>query len=143
MALAAAQVVSAVAALLAPMPATGGRVYTSRTWPLAESELPAWRVIAQDERVDASTLDYSAQQHTLQLDAQCTARAVADLDDALHDLAASGLALLFAGAPPHGLQLTGIARDLGAEGEAAVGRITLQMQATFFTAPAAPETILS
>lgn len=143
MALAAAQVIDAVAALLVPMAATGGRVYTSRTWPLTEADLPAWRVIAQDERVELATIDRSAQQHTLALDAQATARSVADLDDTLHALAASGLALLFAGTPPYGLQLTGIARDLGAEGEAAVGRITLQMQATYFTAPLAPEFILS
>lgn len=143
MALAAAQVVDAVAALLVPMDATDGRVYTSRTWPLTEADLPAWRVIAQDERVDGATLSGNLQQHTLQLDAQATARSVADLDDALHDLAAAGLTLLFAGTPPYGLQLTGISRDLGAEGEAAVGRITLQMQATFFTSPLAPEIILS
>lgn len=141
MALAAAQVVDAVAALLVPMGATGGRVYTSRTWPLAEASLPAWRVTAEGERVEQLTLDGGLQQHTLQVDATCVARATDDLDDKLHDLAAAGLALLFA-APPNALQLDAIERELSAEGEAAVGRIRLSMTALFQTARGAPETIL-
>ena len=142
MALAAAQVVDAVAARLVPMVATGGRVYTSRAWPLAEADLPAWRVTAEDETVEALDLGPTVQQHELTVVAECSTRSVADLDDALHALAASGLTLLFAGTPPHGLQLRSIDRTLATEGEAAVGRITLTLNATFQTAPNAPETIL-
>jgi hypothetical protein len=141
MALAAAQVVDAVAARLAPQPALAGNVRTSRTWPWAESDLPACRVYASDERVDPADI-HGINQHELFIDAEFTALAVADLDDALHALAASGLALLFAGAVPYGLRLVGIGRQLASEGEAAVGRITLQLAATFFVAPASPETIL-
>jgi hypothetical protein len=52
MALAAAQVVDAVAARLVPVVLSGGRVYTSRLWPLTEAEIPAWRVTAEDEEVE-------------------------------------------------------------------------------------------
>jgi hypothetical protein len=142
MALAAAQVVDAVAALLVPMVATGGRVYTSRTWPLAEADLPAWRVTAEDEVVEIEALDGSEQTHQLSIEATCSTRAVADLDDALHALAAAGLALLFAPMPPYGLTLQAIGRSLATEGEAAVGRVTLSLNAIYLTAPAAPETIL-
>jgi hypothetical protein len=142
MALAAAQVVDAVAARLAPMAATGGRVYTSRTWPLAEADLPAWRVTAEAEDVLMETLSGAEQTHTLSIAAQCSTRAVADLDDALHTLAAAGLTLLFAGVPPYRLVLDGIERELATEGEAAVGRVTLNLTAIFLTAPSAPETIL-
>jgi len=141
-ALAAAQVVDAVAALLAPMAATGGRVYTSRTWPLAESDLPAWRVTAEGEEVEHDALDGSEQTHRLAISAECSTRAVADLDDALHALAAAGLTLLFAPDPPYGLTLQGIGRTVATENEAAVGRITLSLAAVFLTAPSAPETIL-
>ena len=55
---------------------------------------------------------------------------------------ADRITLLFAGALPYGLQLTGISRDTATEGEAAVGRITLQLSTLFHVAPAAPETIL-
>lgn len=143
MALAAAQVVDALAARLAPQALGSGGVKTSRTWPWAESELPACRVFAADEFISPATVDGQLQQHELQVSAQYSARATADLDDALHALAAAGLALLFAGSLPYGLQLTGINRSLGTEGEAAIGQITLQLQCQFFTYPATPETIFS
>lgn len=144
MALAAAQVVDALAARIAAQPNLGaGGVKTSRAWPWSEDDLPACRIFASDESVEEVTIDAGTNQHTLQVDAQYSARAVADLDDTLHALAASGQALLLAGNPPHGAQLTGIVRELASEGEAAVGRITLQLRCTFFVVPSAPETILS
>jgi hypothetical protein len=142
MALAAAIVVDALAARLAAQAAVSGRVKTSRTWPWSEADLPACRVFAADERVEPTDVAGTINQHTLLVEAQYTARAVADLDDVLHALAASGLALLFAPPAPYGLQLTSISRSLATEGEAAVGVITLQVAATFFVNPAAPETIL-
>lgn len=143
MALAAAQVIDAIAARLAPMAATGGRVYTSRAWPLAEAGLPAWRVTAEDEAVANAGVAEPFNEHTLSVAARCFARAAADLDDALHALAASGLALLFAGTVPYGLQLEGIQRQLATEGEASVGVITLRLRATYWVNPATPETIIS
>lgn len=142
MALAAAQVVDAYAALVLPQSGLGGRVKTSRTWPWDEAELPACRVFASDEVCTPTHID-GANQHDLSVDVQYTARATADLDDALHALAAAGLALLFAGTPPYGMALAGISRQLASEGEAAVGQITLQLKSTFFVHPAAPETLLS
>lgn len=143
MALAAAQVVDALAARLVPQAGLGaGGVKTSRVWPWGEEELPAVRVFAQDEAVELATAGDPINQHTLAVDAQYTVRATADLDDAMHALASAGLALLFAGALPHGLQLTGINRETATDGEAAVGRITLQLRCTYFVAPGAPETLL-
>jgi len=143
MALAAAQVIDAVAALIAPQAGLGsGGVKTSRNHPWAEADLPAVRVFANDEQVEQLTLDGSINRHTLAISAQYATRAVSDVDDAMHSLAAAGLALLFAGSPPHNLQLTQIEREMATEGEAAVGAITLQLQAIFHVAPAAPETIL-
>lgn len=141
MALAAAQVVDALAARVAAQAAVSGRVKTSRAWPWSEAELPACRVYAADERVEHLDVN-SINRHTLLVDVQYSALAVADLDDTLHALAASGQTLLFAPTAPYGLQLTGISRQLATEGEAAIGRITLQVAATFFVDQAAPETIL-
>ena len=142
MALAAAQVVDAYAARVAPQAALAGHIATSRTWPWSEAELPACRVFAADEVCTPAQID-GANQHDLSVDVQYTARATADLDDSLHALAAGGLALLFAGTPPYGMALSGISRQLATEGEAAVGQITLQLRATYFVHPAAPETLLS
>jgi hypothetical protein len=142
-ALAAAQVIDAIAARLVPMTATGGRVYTSRAWPLAEASLPAWRVTADDEQVSPAAVTEPVNEHALDINARAFTRSVADLDDALHALAASGLALLFTAPVPHSLELQGIQRQLATEGEAAVGVITLRLRCTYWVNPATPETLYS
>ena len=139
MALAAAQVIDALAARLVPLAATGGRVYTSRAWPL--TTLPAWRVTAQDETITPPSVG-NEHQHDLDINATAYARAVDNLDDTLHGLAAGGLPLLFADPLPYGLRLAGIDRQMADEGEAAVGTITLRLRALYFTVPAEPETII-
>ena len=142
MALAAAQVIDAIAARVAPQAGLGtGGVRTSRAWPWAEAELPACRVFAASEDVELVAED-PINAHSLGIDVQYTVRATADLDDAMHALASAGLVLLFAAPLPHGLQLTGIQRELATEGEAAVGRITLQLSTLFHVAPAAPDTLI-
>lgn len=141
MALAAAQAIDTLAARLVPMAATGGRVYTSRAWPLDEASLPAWRVTASDEQLERVDLN-GLHRHTLEIEATAFARVAADLDDALHALASAGLALLFAGAVPYDLNATAINRAITQQGEASVGSITLELSATYYTNPASPETML-
>ena len=143
MALAAAQVVDAIAARLAPMVATAGRVYTSRAWPLAPADLPAWRVTADDESTTPDIVSDGTNRHELTVMATAYARATADLDDALHALAATGLALLFAPAVPYGLQLQRISRRMGGDSEDAMGAITLQLGCIYWVNPATPEVIYS
>lgn len=143
MALAAAQVVDALAARLAPQSLGSGGVKTSRLWPWADAELPAVRVFAADELVEASTIGETINRHVLAVDVQYSLRAASTADHAMHALAEAGLALLFTEPLPHGLQLTGISRDTAGDGEAAIARITLQLQCTYFVAPAAPGVILS
>lgn len=142
MALAAAQVVDALAALLAPVTLSGGRVYTSRLWPLTVEELPAWRVTAESEEVSQTTIHAGVEQHLLSVEAKGYVKAAQDLDDAMHALGAAGLTALFAGSPPHFLALQGIDRDIAQEGGADIGLITLRLQTQFFVQPSAPETIL-
>lgn len=142
MTLAAAQVIDAVAAKLVPMVATGGRVYTSRMWPITQAELPAWRVFASDETVQDMLLDGSLREHRLGVTVEGYVRATADLDDALHSLAAAGLTLLFAAPVPYGLELASIRRQMDDGGEFAHGVISLQINAAFDTHPTDPETII-
>lgn len=141
MALAAAQVIDTLAARLVPMAATGGRVYASRAWPLPESSLPAWRVVAADELLERVELG-GVHRHTLEIEATAYARVTADLDDTLHALASSGLTLLFAGAVPYDLTATAINRAITQQGEASVGSITVELRATYHTNPASPETLI-
>ena len=141
MALAAAQVVDAIAARLVPLAATAGRVYTSRAWPLDEASLPAWRVTAEAESVMVDAIGEPLNRHDLSVAATAVTRAVSDLDNALHSLAAGGLALLFAPTVPYGLRLSAIERRMASEGEAAVGHVTLRLETTYWVNPATPETI--
>jgi hypothetical protein len=146
--LASAQAVDAVAALIAS--ASVGAAHTSRTWPLAESDLPAWRVVAEDEEVSAQGVGFPAkQQHELEVCAHGYARATASLDDSLNSMAAAALSKLFESrAAAHlsplncSMTLKRIERDMVNEGEAALGRISLTLLVRFFTANNAPETIL-
>jgi hypothetical protein len=143
MALAAAQVIDALATRLSGATGAGTSVFTSRAWPLAESNLPAWRVTAGSEEITGEGLGDRLGQHRLEVNASAYVRAVADLDDAMHALAVDALPALFAAPVPYGLELTGIDRAMATAGEAAVGVITLRLRALYFTVPSAPETILS
>lgn len=150
MTLAAAKVIDAVAGLIAGVTGMSGKVHTSRTWALAEADLPAWRVTAADEEVDTTGVHFPAQElHALTVAAQGYARAVTNLDDALHGMAELALAALFVSAATTRLSplncamsLTGIQRDMVTENEAALGRITLLLRVRFMTFNNAPATIV-
>jgi hypothetical protein len=143
MPLAAAQVIDALAARLGTVSATGGRVQTSRTWPLATADLPCWRVLADGEDCELVALDGSLHRHQLSVSCRAFTSATADLDDALHALASAGLQALFLAPAPHALELLSINRGMATEGEAKLGTVTLLVRAEFYANPAAPETIIS
>ena len=151
--LAAGQVIDAMATRITGLALAGSRVYTSRAWPLSVEDLPAWRVLAADEDVEPVTVHPDAlQSHRLQVELHGVARAVANLDDALHALAAQALAAIFDTTPPSDalntiaskLQVTlrRIERDMAKEGEAAVGLVTLTLRVIFRTRASAPETLV-
>jgi hypothetical protein len=143
MALAAAQVIDALAARISGATSAGTRVFTSRAWPIGEDDLPAWRVTAASESIAGVALGDYIHEHHLEVEARAYVRAVANLDDAMHALAEAALPALFAPPVPYALEHAGIDRELTAEGEAAVGVITLRLRASYFTRPTAPQTILS
>ena len=143
MALAAAQVIDAIAARISGATSAGANVFTSRAWPIGQETLPAVRVTAGGEHVTPEGLGDRLGQHLLDIDAEFYLRSVANLDDAMHAIVVAALPAIFAAPVPYGLTLQGIDRSMSAEGEAAVGVITLRLQALFFTLPSQPETILS
>ena len=140
MALASAQVIDAQAALLAS--AYPGKVFTSRLWPITGADVPCWRVVAFDETVTVSMLP-GTNEHLLGITFTGYVRATADVDDAMHALAAGGLAALFPATPVYGLQLNAIERQIVNEGEASLGSITLRCTAQFFVTPQTPEVIFT
>lgn len=142
MALAAAQVVDALAARLGPVVLSGGRVYTSRLHPLEEADLPAWRVTAESEDVEISHID-GTNVHTLLVDCTGYVKATSDVDDAMHNLAAQGLTAALANPPLYGSQLQAIERETTQEGQAQVGLIRIRIATQFYVRPEAPETIVT
>lgn len=150
--LAAAQVLDAIKALLAAHGGTApDKVFLGRGWALDERELPAWVIVPGDEEIAPQTMHYPAlQEHTLNVEATAKVRATQDVDDVMHAFAAQGLAALqgsrdrMALAPLAGVTVrcVGIGRDLVAEGEAAVGALTLRLLVTFRTRQNAPETLV-
>lgn len=144
MAIAAAQAIDAVASRLSGATPAGTRVYTSRMWPLEKGGLPAWRVYPGDEAIEETGLgDDRIHEHNLDIEAEGTVEASADLDDAMNAMAVAALPAIFALPVPFDLVQTGVSRQMGTEGQADVGRITLSLRANYFTRPTAPETVIS
>lgn len=152
MALAAAQITAAIVGLIKGPTTTpaGERVYASRSWPLSESKLPAWRVIRQQEEVAREVIHYPAvERHALIVDLQGNCRDTDDLDDQLDEMASAALQAVFGtqtAATLSGLNVTlellRIDRELADDGEATFGRVTVSLQVQFFTRSDDPETIL-
>ena len=147
MPLASAQVTDAIVARLVADGATAGKVFAGRGWSLDESELPAWVVTAQAESIEPQTIHYPALQlHTLNIDAVAKCRAVQDLDDTMHALAEAGISALQSTLARASLSplvnvtmfVVAINRELIAEGEAAIGALTLSLLVTFNTMQNAP-----
>jgi len=151
MALAAAQVIDAVAARVRATSGLSTKVYTDRAWSFDEAELPAVNVIAEDERIEGQTMHGDPlQYHELDIAVRIHVRAVSDLDGAMHSQAAAVLTKLhdatartaFAAAGLQVWRQTGIEREMQASAEGAVGLITLRHLVRFATQASAPETIL-
>lgn len=121
----------------------GVTAHTDHPHPFDASELPAWRVLYEQEQHEAATLAGTTVQHRLPLKLQGIARNTTDAMSAMNAMAATALPLVFAPPIPYGLEPDGeITRELQGEGQAAVGVIEIPIRATYFTAITAPETIL-
>lgn len=152
MALAAKQVLDAIAVRMTGLPSAGVRVYTSRAWPL--DKLPAWRVVTPDEDIEQIVVHSNPiQDHKLQVELRGYAEAVADLDDTLHGLAVEALTALFnpPGAPdalsalvPSKVKLSQrrIERTFTPDGQAVVGMVQITLRAEYRTKANAPEALV-
>lgn len=152
MPLACARIVDAIAARLKGNGITpaGVRVYTSRAWPLADDQLPAWRVTAEDEVIEQANIQWPhLNTHTLTVELEGIVRRVSDLDDGLHQMAETALRRLFSdreaahlGVLRAPITLSAIARRLGTLDEAAIGAVTITLTARFSTQADRPDTLI-
>lgn len=152
MALAAAQAVDRVAAILAAAGTNAGaRVYTSRSWPLAEADLPALLVFAEGETVTAASIDWPwIEQHDLAVRVQGHVQHSSTLDDQMNNLAEQVLGALFgtqanAQLQPLtnvGMTCTEIDRLMLSDGPADVGQVTVSLGVRFHTLANNPSTLI-
>lgn len=150
MALAANQIVDAIATVLRTLPGMADRVFTSRSHPLSEDVLPCWKVTAGLEPIESTGVNWPArQQHDLEVSCSGYQAALEDLDDRLGDMAAAALKELFKSKAQSVLSpikavamvLVHIEREMEAHGQAVLGRITLLLRVRFFTFNNDPETV--
>lgn len=140
MSTAAKQVVDAIATRLA---GAATLVTTKRLHPLAESDLPAFKVFRGADDIETS-VDGTIERHRLEVMVSGFVRAVDDVDDAIDALLAAGLAAI------HGTQhaqFTVTTTEVGAlrtvgDGEAALAAIDIRLRSTFHASPTDPSTLL-
>lgn len=152
MSLAKAQIRAAiVTALKGSMTTPAGlRVFASRAWALSMSQLPAWRVMTQQERVRPVTVHWPPkQEHTLVVDLQGVCRDVDDVDADLDAMELAALQALFGAQGAVSVsgkalqvELLQTDREHASEGEAATAEVVLSLQITYHTLANNPETIV-
>ncbi len=148
--LASGEIVHAIAARITGLP-LGASVATDRPWPIADSALPAWRVVEVDDEIVPGTVHRLArQQHALQIELRGTVRALAGVDDAARALVREALAAIFAAMPPaddlqavnlRNVQITlrRIQLEYEDAGQAVLGRAVVTLRAEYFVDAATGE----
>lgn len=141
------QIRDQVVTMLTGLATTGSRVYASRVYPFAASDLPCLAVMALTESSEPDSLTRPrGLTRTLTLAIEARARASADLDDTLDAIAKEVEEAL--GADP---TLAGLAKDsylaateieLSAEADAPHGLMRLELAVEYRTAENAPDVAL-
>lgn len=141
--LAAAQVRTAVAARLATAASVGGRVFAGRYHPVDPSELPCWVLRIEGELIERQGMGYpTMQSHAITLQADGYVRSTAALEAAMDALQAEALTALFGGtAPPYELRCSEVRREVNNDADAAVGLVSLTLDATVLTLNNLPQVI--
>lgn len=149
--LASSKVIDQITAnLVAAATTAGARVYPDRFWPLTEADLPAIRVIAEEELVEVQSINLPMRQrHELLVNVDGYVRAVSAADEAMNDLGFQILDGLFSTntlatlSPLEScsMKLTGMRRGVGEGAEAAMARITVQLAVQFFTSSNEPQNL--
>lgn len=150
--LAAQTVIDLIAAAVRSVPAfAAGNTTTDRGWPLDEVELPAARVLADDEEIELQSVHSPrVEVHLLEVDVDLRVKATANLDDAMHDATAAVLTAIYGttavnarlAAGVQALETSRIERRLQSDGQAKTAAVLIKLRARFAAFANAPETIV-
>lgn len=149
--LASAKVLDQIAEnLVAGATGADSRVYTSRFWPLQEADLPAIKVVAEDELIEPQGISLPIRlRHELIVAVDGYVKATDNADDAMHTLAYEVMVALFgtdAAATLEPLDSVAmrpieIARSIDETGPAQMGRITVRLSIQYWTASNEPQNL--
>ena len=137
---------NAVAAALTGLATTGARVYPNRIYPMDAASLPGLRIYMDADTVQTETVHTPVMQsHDLTLQVECCARAAADLDDTLDQIALEVETVLAAGVVVSGKTLSPLHAGSQFDDErgaipAVVKRLTFTL--SFYTLGNAPGTLV-
>ncbi len=139
------QIREAVATALVGLPTTGSNVYQSRMRPATDDTLPCLLVMTGDEAIDSTAQEW--QTRRLVVLVQGMAKATADVDDTLDDIALEVEEALFnagtlGGKLPGGLVLQKMEMDFNDSLDKPIGVIALQFSADYFTNAGTPGVLL-
>lgn len=138
----------AVVARVTNLTTTGTRVYRSRVFPIASHLLPALLVYCTDEVIEPETLPRPQKlRRTLTVVIEGYARATADLDETLDDIAAE-VETAIGGGPTLGgacktCQIRSTSIEMVDGGDQPLGTIRMEFAVEYRTAENAPSTALT
>lgn len=139
------QLREAVATVVTGLAATGARVYQSRAYDLAATELPALLVYTLAEQAQPATVDGSVVERQVELQIDAVAKVAADIDDMLDTIAKQVEAALGSSVTVGGARVVivyqGADIELDVSTDMPVGVARLRYLARLFTT--APDTLIN
>ena len=139
------QIREAVATIVTGLTTTGTNVFQSRVYNVQVTELPCLLVYTKDEIVGPEQGTMIAMQRTLTLTIEGKAKAIADLDDTLDDIAKEVEIAVSAditiGALAHSIFLDSTSIELSGDGDQPIGSVSLNYIVDYMTPFGDPETV--
>lgn len=137
------QIRNAIKALLLPLPALGGRVFTSRFSNLQLAEVPAVVIYGGEENVLPADIHDTLLERDYNVNVSIKASSVSNIDTLLDDLAEDVELAIDANLTLDGkvqsIVLTGSNIQIDEDAEVPVGEALLQYQVKYFTQVGAPD----
>lgn len=137
------QIRNAIKALLLPLPALGGRVFTSRFSNLQLAEVPAVVIYGGEENVLSADIHDTLLERDYNVNVSIKASSVSNIDTLLDDLAEDVELAIDANLTLDGkvqsIVLTGSNIQIEEDAEVPVGEALLQYQVKYFTQVGAPD----
>lgn len=138
------QVREEIASILVGLATTGTRVFTSRTYPIRDVDLPCLRIKTEQERVEYVTVNQPAQQEReITLVIEAIAKATENLDDTLDDICKEvELVIDSVATISKDIQLAGTNIEMSVEGNQPVGMATMIYRMKVYTLANSPDVVL-